>query len=308
MDNSGNIRSKYLTLIFIIISSALYPQGINSDEDYIITNQDDTIYGRLKIPPGISNKAVIENEQKISYDKEEIKEFRKDSIIYESVLINGKEIFCQRFVKGPVSLYKGEKVSLLGVGLTLLPIATLSDILKATPPSEQTFFYFSSATNGNMKFYGFSRKNIINYFSEYEPLAQLIQNEVLNSLIEMTNIYNNWILQNEEHKEFENTLKRSHELFENDTILYSFKEVDSVKNYFKYLHKLLEVNFFIKDIKIYSKEYRNGRLKRKGYKVIINKEGFNFDHWYPVGCWYSFEKDGTIRNIQKFNIHGRKVK
>ena len=52
MDNSGNIRSKYLTLIFIIISSALYPQGINSDEDYIITYQDDTIYGRLKIPPG----------------------------------------------------------------------------------------------------------------------------------------------------------------------------------------------------------------------------------------------------------------
>jgi hypothetical protein len=317
-------KSLVFIIIIMIMASPTLAQEHDAGSDYVITLQNDTLYGKVEAKSvsilvfrvGFDQenrcyRAVLTSDgnQEISMDTSEIKEFRSDNIIYDAIIYKRKTTFLPRIVKGPVSLYY---VGQPGIIAYMNLRSSLLYDYQSFPiiiPRENNFLYFYSQENGNMRSSSkpYGRSKLLDYFSDYELLTGLFERGELYNIARMTEIYNNWKLQNDAHLEFEKNLKESADLFSNDTALYTFQNPDSASAYFEYLQELLETNFYIREIKIYEKEYEEGVPKRKGYKIRILKEGIDSDHWYPVGCWYSFEKDGTVKKILRFNIQGRKV-
>jgi hypothetical protein len=174
-----------LYIIFLLIAVSSLGQERKSEEGFIVTNNMDTIYGKIKKKPNtivgefIKIIFIDKNNLQSKYSAYDLISFKKGTITYESVLIGEYKSFAELRIDGYLKLYYRSESGSRGK-----PGKVIRPYLRKTNSDK-----FKIVLNINFE------KQMTEYFSDYKDLSDAIDKRTLKikDLELIVNTYNTWI-------------------------------------------------------------------------------------------------------------------
>lgn len=171
------------------------------EKSYIITNDNDSIYGQIKITNRKGNLKVIKfrelgTEKYIGYRADKLKGFVKGTRNFESKKIDGTPYFLCLVLDGYVKLYSLQSISPnMGYGNNIDAVTSSAN----SSTIVQNIFYLERDEKlTRISKLGFTQ-GMANYVSDCSELSEKIENKTykFRDIEEIVLMYNEWLLSKE---------------------------------------------------------------------------------------------------------------
>ena len=195
------IRFSKLLIILILFSSPIYSNN-GFEVGYIITNANDTLYGRIKDRKlGTFNKLytkiifINKKGRKKKYDANKIVAYKRGEDEFVSLWFlensyffdlratsksgKGEKLFFKHVMKGHLNYFHHEYVEENG-------IIDYSGYFKKEHDDEMIFV--------RTGLFGLNKKQLTSYFKDCPDLQNKIMNKTFTKPYEIVSYYNNWVL------------------------------------------------------------------------------------------------------------------
>ena len=193
----------FYTLALLLFSSFVFGQNIPTqlpiypgksvkDEGYVITNNNDTIFGMVELwKDDCFIKVCLTNKMANKgtfYRADKIKKFKIGKSFYESIVLKDAHYFFRRLIDGPVSLFDQYDVQKQN-------FASGNIDFGSTKRTKKEYYLLKNDYLVKVP-HTFFKKNMAEYFKDDEKLSKEIENNELGfeNLVAIISEYNEWYI------------------------------------------------------------------------------------------------------------------